>query len=239
MRFLLVALIACRGNPPPHDEPPAPPTPTPPPLWSEVAGELEASARRIHDTTQLAAVRSATTKPEKIERVVAQLSTIEHQLIASAALVRTGKIADAIDPLANAVETGYRNGVGTLPSDLVDELVDKRDRCKTCPEVDKLRAGYEAAKVLAGEPRRALTDAAVALYPLATDVHTKTVLDRAVGAGPSFGAPCGPEDLCAHDQMCVAATRTCERECFEGAMEPCPGNRQCVVGDAGLTGVCR
>jgi len=178
-----------------------------------------------------------------IDRALAQLAAVEQQLAKAAQALRNGTIATAIEPLAHRIEAAYAGGVGTLPSDLVDELVFARGTCEriedpACTEVEKIGEGYEYAAKTAREIRIALDDAVRSLRPLATDTHAQVVLDRAAGTGPSFGAACGPEDLCARDQVCEAATHTCEHACFSGAMQPCPANRRCELTD-GVSGHCR
>jgi hypothetical protein len=258
----IAALVACGNSAAPP--PPAAVTPAPadaaqlPPVVPAMADRLAALSSVLARPNALAGARHAVDvihtlpawkqyrahatgyrvlEPAELDAASAALVAVATALDHSATLLRAGHVADAIASFDAAVTAAFETALGTLPSDIVDELVwvrdelcDKRRIHDECAHLQAFHDAYEFAGGIKREIRDTLTMVATALaagLPSA-DVHTKTVLVRATGEGPSFGEPCGPEELCKWGNHCEAATHTCEHPCFMGAMDPCPGPHHCV-----------
>ncbi|HEX4420246.1 MAG TPA: hypothetical protein VH165_20160 [Kofleriaceae bacterium] len=177
-------------------------------------------------------------EPERLDAAVAAMASLTVTLDDAAAELRAGHIAEAIAAVDRAVTDALERSLGSLPSDLVDELERERDqvcaheaRAAACARVPAISAAFDGATKLRAELRDTLDDAVRRIRQAggaSLDLRTRTALAHAVGEGPAFGAPCGAEDLCAWAQACMPATHTCEHRCFTGAMEPCPDRRACV-----------
>jgi len=264
MRPLFVALLVSCGSPTGQPPPPAP-APEIPPVSSTHADEIAALAKDLDDTTSLADLREAVVaihaldrykratahardyrplEPAQIDLAIAKRHSLAQRFASSARLLRTGRIAEAIEPLAHDLTDAFASSLGSLSSDIVDELAFVRDHVCTprqpCADLAKISTAFDVEHELAPRLRRTLDRTADDILATAhLDTHTTVVLQRAANRGPSFGAACGPEDLCGEDNICERATHTCEARCAIGAMQPCPGNRACKA-VAGITElVCR
>jgi len=267
MRPWLVALIVSCGSP--TSSPPPPPAPPPAPVIPQPllthADELTVLAKSLDDTGSLAALRDAVVaihaldryrrataisrdyrplEPAQIDIAIAKRHALAARFASSAQLLRSGRIAEAFDPLVHDLTEAFATSLGRLSSDIVDELEFDRDHVCTprqpCADLAKISTAFDVEHELGPLLRQTLDHAAdhiVATVPV--DVHTTVVLQRAANRGPSFGAACGPEDLCGDDNICERATHTCEYRCVSMAMDPCPGNRACKAIAQVTDTVCR
>ncbi|MFT3694274.1 MAG: hypothetical protein QM831_14100 [Kofleriaceae bacterium] len=184
--------------------------------------------------------------PQLLAHAISVSNALADRYERGARRLREHDIADGIDEAKRGAEAALKDSFGELGSQVVDELVFVRDDvCRKsetgemCSQWHALSTLFEWSNVLRSNSWNVVRDAAIKLDSFAHDDHTKAVISRAIGRGPSRGEACGVEDLCESGLACVTESRTCEQECQEFAMEPCPGGLRCVE-VAGLPSrVCR
>jgi hypothetical protein len=105
-------------------------------------------------------------EPEKLDAAVAAMASLTATLDRAAAELRAGHIAEAIAAVDLAVTDAFKRSLGSLPSDLVDELVLERDqvcaheaRAAACARVPAISAAFDGATKLRAELRDTLDDA--------------------------------------------------------------------------------
>ena len=227
--------------------------------WQRAAAK--APAFRPLEPERLARSRAAIATLEERFTKAAKLLDDLHDELAAVPGTRTlesvrgslsQRLAQTFESLGAAVTATVKDDISPLSSLIVDETVLLRDAVCVRPADRATRAACELDHVTsealeyvhrAGPAARQGFDAAGAAMADQLgdllDARARLAIDKAIGRGPSYGAPCGAEDLCANGLRCVDhGARTCERRCDEAAMQPCPNRTRCLKIE-GLGTTCR